>query len=59
MNKEHNYQLDRKTHDALRGLIEDTVEYFCDEYRVSGEVAWLVVETLSTAKYHQIKGNIK
>ena len=59
MTEGYNYELERETHDSLRELIEDTVEYFCDEYRVSGELAWLVVETLSTAKYHQIKGNIK
>ena len=37
-------------------LIEDSVEYFCDQERVSGELAWTVVETLGTAKLAELKG---
>jgi len=42
----------------LRELIEDTMEYFCDENMVSGEVAWLMVECLAVAKVAQLKGEI-
>ena len=42
----------------LRELIEDTMEYFCDENMVSGEVAWLMVECLASAKVAQLKGEI-
>ena len=42
----------------LRELIEDTMEYFCDENMVSGEVAWLMVECLASAKVAQLKGQI-
>ncbi len=49
----------REAHTELRELLEDTIEYFCDENMISGELAWLVTETLATAKLEQIKGNIK
>ena len=50
--------MDRATHDELVGVIEDAVEYFCDNEMVSGELAWIIVETLATAKIQQLKGNI-
>ena len=53
------YYLTRETHTELRELLEDTIEYFCDQHMVSGELAWLITETLSTAKIEQFKGNIK
>lgn len=40
----------------LTEVIEDTVEYFCDQERVSGELAWTLVETLGTAKLAELKG---
>lgn len=52
------YALDRETHNELKALIEDSVQSICDEYRISGELAWLVVECLSTAKLAQLRGEI-
>jgi len=52
------YNLDIDTHAELRELLEDTIEFFCDENMVSGELAWLVAETISTAKYYQLKGAV-
>ena len=40
----------------LTEIIEDTVEYFCDKERVSGELAWTLVESLGTAKLAELKG---
>ena len=40
----------------LKELIEDTVEYFCDDKMISGELTWLVVQTLAAAKLAQLKG---
>ena len=40
----------------LRELIEDSVEYFCDQNLVSGQVAWTCVETLGTAKLVELEG---
>ena len=52
------YQLDYQTHVELKELLEDSVQYFCDENMISGELAWLVVETLAQAKMAQLKGEI-
>lgn len=45
--------------DEITGLIEDSVQYFCDNERVSGELVWTVVECLAQAKQAEIKGLIK
>ena len=34
----------------LQALMEDTIEYYCDEHMVSGEIAWQMVAALATAK---------
>lgn len=39
-------------------LIEDSVEYTCDQEMLSGELVWTVVECLATAKVAEIKGRI-
>ena len=40
----------------LRELLEDTIEYFCDNERVSGELAWTITECLAVAKQAELKG---
>jgi len=40
----------------LREIVEDSVEYYCDQQMVSGELAWTVLECLSTAKLAEMKG---
>ena len=52
------YTLDIELHDELKGVVEDAIEYFCNEHMISGELAWLVTETLATAKLEQFKGNV-
>jgi len=42
----------------LTEVIEDTIEYACDKYTLSGELAWTVVLCLATAKIEEIKGNL-
>ena len=42
----------------LTEVIEDTVEYFCDKERVSGEMIWLIVESLATAKIAELNGTL-
>ncbi len=37
---------------SMMELLEDTVEYFCDENMVSGETAWTMVASLADAKLH-------
>ena len=34
----------------LQALMEDTIEYYCDEHVVSGETAWTMVASLAEAK---------
>ena len=34
----------------LKELLEDTIEYYCDENMVSGESAWTLVFSLNNAK---------
>ena len=34
-------------------VMEDTVEYFCDQHMVSGEIAWTMVASLADAKLGQ------
>ena len=50
------YTIKREVHNELRELLEDTVEYFCNENMVSGELTWIIVETLAHAKVAQFKG---
>ena len=48
----------REQLDELQEIIEDTIEYFCDKELVSGELAWIVVECLATAKLAELKGEL-
>ena len=40
----------------LTEVIEDTVEYACDQYTMSGEKAWAIIECLAVAKQAEIAG---
>ena len=42
----------------LTEVIEDTLEYFCDQEQVSGELAWTVIECLATAKIAEMQGEL-
>ena len=52
------YTLDNETHQDLNELLEDTISFFCDEYKISGELAWLVTECFAKAKQEQFKGRL-
>ena len=46
------------THEHLNELsliIEDTVQYACDQNTISGELAWTVVQCLAAAKLAELK----
>ena len=34
----------------MKALLEDSVEYYCDEHMVSGEIAWQMVAALADAR---------
>ena len=48
--------LNREIHNELTELIEDSVEYFCDQHMMSGELTCVIIECLSKAKQAQLKG---
>ena len=49
-------EISREKHDKLFEIIEDAVEYFCDEETVSGEISWTIVECMATAKLAELQG---
>jgi hypothetical protein len=51
--------IDKELHDELKELIEDSIEYFCDQNMVSGEIAWIITECLAVSKQAQLKGLVK
>ena len=53
---DHMTTISREAATELRELIEDTIEYFCDEEKISGETAWKMVECLAVAKQAQMQG---
>ena len=52
------YQMDIETHQDLKELIDDSLEFFCDNYMVSGELAWTCLECLATAKLAELRGEL-
>ena len=50
--------ISREQLDELTSVIEDTVEYACDQQMLSGELAWTVIECLATAKIAELKGEL-
>ncbi len=52
------FTLDIEKHQDFRELMEDTIQYFCDEYMISGELAWILAESLATAKIAQLRGHV-
>jgi len=49
------------TREALQELtevIEDTIEYACDQNMISGECAWTVVQCLAISKLVELEGKI-
>ena len=52
------YTIDTQVHQDLVEAIEDTVSYICDEHMISGELAWIIVESLAEAKVAQLQGEV-
>ena len=57
ISKRHGHK-SRSVHRAST-VVEDTVEYYCDEEQVSGELAWTAVQALSAGKLLLLKGAVK
>ena len=51
-------QISRELLNEITEVIEDTVEYACDQNMLSGELVWAVVECLAIAKQAELKGEL-
>ena len=51
-------EISREQSQEIQDVIEDTIQYFCDHHVVSGELAWILVECLATAKLAELKGEL-
>ena len=49
-------EISREQLNELTEVVEDTVEYACDQWMISGEKAWAVLECLAIAKQAEIAG---
>lgn len=43
------YSVDYQVAHEIRETIEDAVQYLCDENMVSGELMWIIVQTVAEA----------
>ena len=50
--------INRELHNELKETVEDSVEYFCDEHMVSGELTWVIIQALAEAKIAQMRGEV-
>lgn len=44
------FTLNIETHQELRDLLEDTISFACDEYEISAELMYIVMESYAQAK---------
>ena len=51
-------QITQEQHQQLIELIEDSVQYYCDENRLSGEMIYTIINAYSDAKLSQLRGDI-
>ena len=51
-------QISKSQHQEFIEIIDDTLEYFCDQENLSGELAWTLLECLATAKLAEMRGEL-
>ncbi len=49
-------EISREQLQELTEVVEDTVEYACDQWTISGEKAWTIIHCLSIAKLAELEG---
>ena len=49
--------IDRPHLDDITADLEDTVQYICNEYQLSGQLVWTIAESLATAKLAEFPHN--
>ena len=53
---EAKYFIESEQLDEFNELIEDTLAYFCDEYMISGELSWVLIQALAEARLAEMRG---
>ncbi len=53
------FELNNQNHKELTDDVEWLIAKFCNDNRISGQLAWLVIHNLAAAKLDQFKGNQK
>ena len=51
-------QISRDQLAELTEVIEDTIEYYCDQQTLSGQLVWTCIEALATAKLAELNGEL-
>ena len=51
-------EISRELLQEITEVIEDTIEYACDQHCVSGEKVWAIVECLAIAKQAELQGEL-
>tara|TARA_R100001463_G_scaffold131066_1_gene190885 strand:+ start:6 stop:173 length:168 start_codon:yes stop_codon:yes gene_type:complete len=51
-------KISREDLSEVTEVIEDTVQYFCDQHTISGQLAWTIVESLATAKLAELRNEL-
>ena len=49
-------QISQAQHDELIQVLEDTVQYACDQWLISGEAAWAAIECRAIARQAELAG---
>jgi len=49
-------QISQEQHDELIQVLEDTVQYACDQWTISGEAAWAIIECRAIARQAELAG---
>ena len=49
-------EMSREQLQELTEIFEDTIQYSCDQWQISGEKAWTVLHCLSIAKLAELEG---
>ena len=49
-------EMSREQLQELTEIIEDTIQYGCDQWQISGEKAWTVLHCLAIAKLAELEG---
>ena len=51
-------QINQEQHQQLIELIEDSVEYYCDQNMLSGKLIFTIINAYSEAKLAQLRGEV-